>query len=320
VKPTTVLMTSTGEAHLLRHSLPAALAQDDADVVVVDNGCLDETGDVAREHGVRVIALPEKTQYCAVMNRALEATDGEAVLLLNADCFLEPGFLAAARPRLDQPGVGSVAPKLLRTRGPDAHDHLDALDAAGMVVDRRRKNTLVGHGRPGLAFDRPGEVFGVDGAAALYRRETLEQCAVEGEVFDTDFERWASDVDLAWRARLLGWKCVYEPTAVAYHVRWYSPSTRAGMPERDRRMQFRNRYLMMVKNDTARGLVRDLPRIAAWEVGALGWALVRERHLLGAYAETARLLPAARRRRRVVQAARRTAGVDAVPFGLQVQP
>jgi hypothetical protein len=87
------------------------------------------------------------------------------------------------------------------------------------------------------------------------------------------------------------------------------------MPERDRRMQFRNRYLMMVKNDTAAGLARDLPRIAAWEIAALGYALTRERHLLGAYAETARLLPAARRRRRWVQSARRSAGVNEVPFG-----
>ena len=187
-----------------------------------------------------------------------------------------------------------------------------------MVVDRRRKNTLVGHGRPRLAYELAGEVFGVDGAAALYRRETLEACAVEGEVFDTDFERWASDVDLAWRARLLGWKCVYEPCAVAYHVRWYSPSTRAGMPERDRRMQFRNRYLMMVKNDTAPGLVKDLPTIAAWELAALTWAILREPHLLRAYGDAVRLLPAARRKRRAVQAARRSAGVDRVPFGLQV--
>lgn len=320
MKRTTVLMTSTGEAHLLRHSLPAALAQEGADVVVVDNGGLDATSQVAEEHGARVILIPAKTQYCEVTNAAIAMTGGDAVLLLNADCFLQPGFLAAARPRLDEPAVGSVAPKLLRTLGPADGERLDAIDAAGMVIDRRRKNTLVGHGRPGLAFDLPGEVFGVDGAAALYRRETLERCAVEGEVLDPDFERWASDVDLAWRARLLGWKCVYEPRAVAYHMRQYSPSTRAGMPERDRRMQFRNRYLMMVKNDTARGLVRDLPRIAAWEIAALAWALVRERHLLGAYAETAKLLPAARRRRTWVQSARRAAGAGEVPFGLEVQP
>ena len=45
-----------------------------------------------------------------------------------------------------------------------------------------------------------------------------------------DLERWASDVDLAWRARLLGWRCVYEPRALAYHVRYYSPTTRAQLP------------------------------------------------------------------------------------------
>jgi GT2 family glycosyltransferase len=317
---TTILLTSMGEAAYLRHSLPAALAQDGANVVVVDIGALDDTAAIATQHGAEVLPIPAGTTYCEVMNQAIAATTGDAVLLLNADCFLEPGFLAAARPRLDEPRVGSVAPKLIRTLGPNRSDHLDAIDAAGAVVDRRRKNSLAGHGRPSLAFDTPGEAFGADGAAALYRRDVLDQCAVEGQIFDTDFERWASDVDLAWRARLLGWRCAYEPRAVAYHVRRYSPSTRAGMPELDRRMQFRNRYLMMVKNDTARGIARDLPRIAAWEAGALTWALVRERHLLRAYSETLERLPAARRKRRAIQAARRAAGVDQVSFGLEPRP
>lgn len=314
---TTVLLTSTDESPLLRRSLPAALAQDDAEVVVVDNGSSDDTSAYAEEQGAQVLRLGARASYCEAMNAAIAATSGDAVLLLNADCFLEPGFLAAARPRLEEERVGSVAPKLIRTLGIDAGEQLDALDGAGMVIDRRRKNTLVGHGRPSLAYDEPGEAFGVDGAAALYRRETLADCALGAEVFDPDFERWASDVDLAWRARLLGWRCVYEPAAVAYHVRYYSPSTRAGMPERDRRMQFRNRYLMMVKNDTGRGLAADLPRLAAWEAAALGWSLLRERHLLRGYAEAVRLLPAARRRRALIQSARRRAGAPAVPFGLE---
>jgi GT2 family glycosyltransferase len=317
---TTILLISQDRAHDMRHSLPAALAQPDAEVIVIDNASSDDTGKLAREQGAEHLRLDARVSWAAANNAGIAQAQGDSVLLLNADCFLEPGFLAAARPRLDEDRVGSVAPKLLRTLGPDPSDRLDAIDAAGMVIDRRRKNTLVGHGRPSLAYDRPGEAFGVDGAAALYRRETLEQCAIDGEVLDPDLELWASDVDLAWRARLFGWRCVYEPDAVAYHVRRYSPSTRAGMPERDRRMQFRNRYLMMVKNDTARGLVRDLPRIAAWEVAAFGWALVRERHLLGAYAETLHLLTGARRRRALVQSARRSSGVDEVPFGLQVQP
>jgi GT2 family glycosyltransferase len=317
---TTVLLPSWDEASLLRSSLPAAVSQPGAHVVVVDNASTDDTGAVAAEHGAEHLRFDRRLSYCATMNEALRRTDGDAVLLLNADCFLEEGFLEAARTRLEEPGVCSVAPKLVRALAPDPARRLDAIDAAGLVIDRRRKNTLAGHGRPALGYDLPGEAFGADGAAALYRREALEDCALAGEVLDEDFERWASDVDLAWRARTLGWRCVYEPAAVAYHVRTYSPSTRARMPERDRRMQFRNRYLMMVKNDTPAALVRDLHRIAAYELVALFYALVRERCLLGGYRDAARLAPGAWRRRRALRERRRARAVRAVPLDLEVPP
>ena len=148
---TTVLLQSWDEAHLLRRSLPPAVAQPQAEVVVVDNASGDETGEVAAQHGARVLRLEPRRSYAQAMNEAIAATGGDAVLLLNADCFLAPGFLEGAAPRLAEPGVGSVAPKLVRTL--DGESHLDALDAAGMTVDRRRKNGLVGHGRPALAYE-----------------------------------------------------------------------------------------------------------------------------------------------------------------------
>ena len=315
---TTVLLISADRADDLRHSLPAAMAQDGAEVVVVDNASSDATGRLTAEHGARHLRFDERLSWAAANNRAIAETDGDAVLLLNADCFLAPGFLDAATGALEGPGVGSVAPKLVRTEGPEPGRRLDAIDAVGMVLDRRRKNNLAGHGRPALAYETPGPCFGPDGAAALYRRETLEDCAVDGGILDEQFEKWASDVDLAWRAQLLGWSCVYEPRAVAYHVRSYSPTTRASLPERDRRTQFRNRYLMITKNESVAGLLRDLPRIVLYEALALGHAVLRERHLLRGYAEAARLLPSALRKRRAVQRRRRP-GVR-VPFGLEPQP
>jgi GT2 family glycosyltransferase len=315
-----VPVISTNEGALLRHSLPTALDQDGAEVVVVDNASTDSTAEVAREHGVRCVRLEERSSFCRAMNAAIDAVGGDAVLFMQPDCFLAPGFLAAACARLEEPGIGSVAPKLLRTEGPASSQRLDAIDAAGMVVDRRRKNGLVGHGRPSLAYSEPGEAFGADGAVALYRRETLQDCAVDGQVFDEDLETWGSDADLAWRARLLGWRCVYEPGAVAYHVRRYSPSTRSGMPEWDRMMQFRNRYLMIAKNDPLESLARDLPRILPYELVALGFALLRERHLLGGYREAAQLLPRMRRKRAVLQRRRRDRGAPTPPYGLEPPP
>ena len=313
---TTILLISTDRAAELRHSLPAAMAQPDAEVVVLDNASTDSTPELAREHGARHLRLEQRLSWAAANNAGIAAAEGESVLLLNADCFLEPDFLEHARARFADPQIGAVAPKLVRTVGGDPADRLDLLDAAGMRVDRARRNNLTGHGRPRLAYDTPAMTFGADGAAALYRREMLSDCAVDGDVLDPVFEKWASDVDLAWRAHLMGWSCAYEPRAVAYHVRSYGPSSRATVPETDRRVQFRNRYLMMLKNDSLASFARDLPRIAAFEVLALGYALLRERHLLRGYAEALKLAPDARRKGRVIAGTRR---VDPrlVPFGLE---
>ena len=311
---------STNEGELLRHALPTVLAQEDVEVVVIDNASDDSTAEVAKELGVPCVRLDERHSFCRAMNVALRSVDGEAVLFMQPDCFLTAGFVAAALLRLAQDGVGSVAPKLVRTEGPRPEQRLDAIDTAGMVVDRRRKNGLVGHGRPALAFDRPADAFGPDGAVALYRRETLEDCTVNGQVFDEDLVTWGSDADLAWRARTLGWRCAYEPSAVAYHVRRYSPTTRAEMPKWDRMMQFRNRYLMMVKNDPLGALAKDLPRIAIYELAALGYALLVERHLLRGYVEAARLFPCMHRKRAELQRRRRGRDAPAVPYGLEPPP
>jgi hypothetical protein len=89
------------------------------------------------------------------------------------------------------------------------------------------------------------------------------------------------------------------------------------MDAASRRMQYRNRYLMMVKNDSWAEVRPDLPRIALYELLALGHVLLRERELLGAYADARRRLPRARAHRRAIQARRR---VDRVPFGLTASP
>lgn len=316
---------STGEGDLLRHSLPAALAQHDVEVVVLDNASDDSTSDVASEHGVRCLRLDERHSFSRAMNVAMRSVDTEAILFVQPDCFLAPGFVAAASRHLDDPGVGSVAPKLIRTEGPGRHQHLDAIDTAGMSLDRRRKNGLVGHGRPALAFDTESEAFGADGAVALYRRRALDDAAAGGEVFDEDLvvirdgvpADWAADADLAWRTRLMGWRCVYEPGAVAHHIRRYSPSTRASMPEWQRTVQFRNRYLMMAKNDPLASFLRDLPRILPYELLALGFALLRERFLLRGYVEAGRLLPRMLGKRRELQRRRRLRGAAPPPYGLE---
>jgi GT2 family glycosyltransferase len=308
------VMLASDEAPLLEHSLAGAAADGFDDGIVVDNASGDTTGEVAERFGVQRLRLERRVPYTEAMNAGLRLMWTDAVALLQADTFIAPGYRARCLEALSEPGVGSVAPKLLRATGPHLGERLPVLDAAGMSVDRRRKNSLVGHGSPQDTYTTAAEAFGADGAAAMYRRQALDDCTIDGEVFDENMPGWGCDADLAWRARVLGWRARYEPRAVVHHIRAYSPTTRSRMSPRDRRTQFRNRYLMIAKNDSLADLVRDAGPLLLYELLALGYALLRERELLGGYVDAARRLPGALRRRRLIQARRAPARV---PFGLE---
>ena len=301
----TAVVLSVDEAHRLETCLPA-LAQADA-VVVVDNACTDDTASVAAGHGARVVRLDERVSYAAAMNAGIaQATGTDAVLLVNADCVLGAGAIGAMARWLEaDPRLGAVAPKLLRA------EHPDRIDAAGMLLDRRRKNNVVGHNAAAGEYAERADVFGPDGACGLWRRATLDDVAPGGEVFDETLALWASDADLAWRARLRGWRALYEPAATGHHVRFFSPSTRSRVDASHRRLQFRNRLLMIAKNDSVRDLVRDAHHVLVYELLALAYALVAERDLLPAYRDAWRALPQERRRR-----AARPARRARPPYGL----
>lgn len=302
------VVLSVDEAALLEDCLPALRAADE--VLVIDNACGDATRAVAERCGARVLALTERQSYAAAVNAGFAAVaDADAVLLVNADCVIEAGAVAALAGALEaDPGLGSAAPKLLGRDGA-------RVDAAGITVDRRRKNLLVGHGAPASAYAVAGPAFGGDGAAVLWRRAALDDCAVAGELLDEDMGLWATESDLAWRAQLRGWRCAYVPAAVGHHVaRTYSPSTpRRQIAASHRRLQFRNRLLMLLKNETRAGLLHDLPRIAAYELTALAFALLLDRPLLPAYADVWRARHSIRRRRRAIQA---RVVSERPPFGL----
>jgi len=73
-------------------------------------------------------------------------------------------------------------------------------------------------------------VFGATAAAALYRRDMIADMSEDGAFFDPDFFVYREDADVAWRAQLLGWRCLYTPHARGYHVRNVLPGKRRALP------------------------------------------------------------------------------------------
>ena len=276
------------------------------EIIVVDNGSVDGSVEIVRSRersGVRLIALGRNAGFCAANNEGFASASGDAVLFLNPDVELEPEFLdRALAPFASDERIGSVAGKLLRFDGA-------TVDSAGQCLARSRRIVERGYGRRDTGqFEEAGYVFSVCGAAALYRRETIEDLLVGGELFDPDFFAFSEDLDLGWRARNAGWRAYYEPRAIGRHFRGGSGapvgflSSRAAILRRGASVRchiLKNRYLTLIKNDRPSHLLRDLPFVAARESALLGVALVSGPAVWAGLARSLPLVTRAMARRRL---------------------
>jgi GT2 family glycosyltransferase len=287
--------------------LEAALAQTGAafQVRVLDNASEDDTRAIVRRMGVELIASERNLGYAAAHNRLIDSSESDYVLTLNPDARLYPGFLATLSAALDAaPEVGSACGKLLRVEAFDGDPV--GIDGMGIYMRRSRRQGLLYEGAALDAVpETPFPVFGVDGACAFYRRAMLDDIRVEGEVFDADFFMHKEDIDVAWRARLRGWGALCVPTAAAAHVRAFRPGRRERVSAYMRCLGTRNRWLLLLKNEMAAGLRRDLLWIAGYDLAILGYLLLRERASLRAVESAWRLRGRMLAKRRIIQARRR---------------
>ena len=126
-------------------------------------------------------------------------------------------------------------------------------------------------------------VFGATAAAALYRREMIEDIAVDGEFFDCDFFVYREDADVAWRAQLMGWRCLYAPYARGYHVRKVLPGNRRALPAEINMHSVKNRFLLRIKNMTWSLYRKNWLSITCRDLVVVGCCLVREQTSLKAF-------------------------------------
>ncbi len=300
-----VIVVTWNHASFIPACLEALVAQTypKMEIIVVDNASQDGCAGWVRAHFPQVTLLEQERNlgFAAGFNRGAQVAHGEWLLSVNPDLMPEPGFVSQLMmTALADPRLGIVAPKLLRGDDPSR------LDSTGLFIDRRRRpydrgQMQVDRGQ----YDQALDIFGACGAAALYRKKMLEEIAVENEYFDEDFFAYGEDADLAWRARLLGWRVCFAPRARARHARGWGDTLRKVAPDAPRgpRLALRNRYLMCIKNDGLDYWLKDLPWILSAELPRLAYmAFTRPAALLG-LVDVIRLAPAAYRKRRAIRRA-----------------
>ena len=181
------------------------------ETIVADNGSTDGSLELlARDYAwVRVLPLGENRGFAGACNAGMRAARGEIVVLLNNDTEADPHWLEEVVAAFQRhPKAGLVASKML------LFDRRDTFHTAG---DFYRLDGIPGNRgvwqRDVGQYNREEYVFSACGGSAAYRKSVLEQIGL----LDEDFFFSCEDVDLAWRAQLTGYRCVYAPRAVVYH-------------------------------------------------------------------------------------------------------
>jgi len=265
-----VVIPNWNGRELLAQCLPAVLSQTYApiEVIVVDNGSHDSSADWVASNfpDITLIRNAINMGFAVGSSLGIKQSSGAFVATLNNDAYANPDWIAVLVNVIEKdPQIGMCASQMV------LHSDPGRIDSAGIAIDRA-----------GIAWDRLGgqpvsasesapiEVFGPCAGAALYRRAMLDDIGF----FDEDFFMYLEDVDLAWRARLRGWRCLYVPDAVVHHV--HSASGREGSPFK-RQLLGRNKVWTIVKNYPSPALWAYLPAILAYDLGAVLFALLFQR-------------------------------------------
>jgi len=257
------------------------------EVIVIDNNSTDGTADILEqfENCCRIVYNEENIGFSAAQNQAIALSEAEWVLTLNPDVLLLQGFIEALvnAGNID-PRVGTVCGKLMTMKASFDFPEEPLVDSTGIYFTPNLRHLDRGSLRLDDGRFRNYEyVFGATAAAALYRREMVEDISIQGEFFDNDFFAYREDADVAWRAQLMDWKCLYVPYAKGYHVRKALPGNRRELTAEINMHSVKNRFLLRMKNITVDVYRRNFFSITARDIVVVSCCLLWEHSSLRAF-------------------------------------
>jgi len=232
-------------------------------VIVVDNGSHDGTAQLVRERfpGMTLVELSDNVGFGRAVNAGARAGEGDAIVLVNNDVLVAPGFVDAIVAPLAAPAVGMVA-------GLTTIPETDLVDGFGIELDgallayNRARHAPVGSPAGRLAMP--------SGGAAAYRRSAWEAAAG----FDEALFAYGEDVDLGLRLRALGWEAAEAADARGVHLG--GATTGVDSPLQRELAGFARGFLLRRYGILA---TRAAPRALAFDALVVGWGLVRHRTL-----------------------------------------
>lgn len=213
------------------------------EVIIVDNGSRDGSQEFIRNYREKVdfpIVLIENSQnlgFAEAVNQGISKARYDYIFSLNNDTVVKKSAILELLNLLNtEERIFSVSSKMVQFNNPELID--DAGDDYTLLAYTKKR----GNNQNLNKFIEVSEVFSSCAGAALYRKDLLEELGG----FDSEFFAYMEDVDLGYRARINGYKNLFCPNAIVYHIG--SATTGSQYNEFKVRLAARNNVWVVYKN------------------------------------------------------------------------
>jgi GT2 family glycosyltransferase len=288
-KLSVVIVNWNGEKYLYK-CIESLLNQtlNDMEIVFVDNSSTDNSLKLVQENFNKKLKIVSNINngYAGGANVGINYSNSDYVAIINPDVVFDPEYMERCCDFLEKNyKVAAVTGKLLKYDF-DTNEKLNVIDSVGISVRHDRYAYDIGQNEVDIGkYDATNRVFAICGAAAVFKKESLEKIKYENEYFDEDFFAYKEDIDLCWRLNWAGFKCFYIHDALAYHGRAMNSAIGFFEKIKNRKIQsaylkgisFRNHYLMILKNDTKKTMRKDFLFLLIRLIKFLVFSLVFER-------------------------------------------
>jgi GT2 family glycosyltransferase len=211
-----IILVAWNSAIYMPRCLSGLVAQtySDFEVIIIDNGSSDEALSGLEEKypilNLRVERLQKNLGFAVANNIGARLANGKWLALLNADAFPAPDWLEQlVQAADDNPGFTFFTSRQIQANTPELLDGTgDAYHVSGFAWRQHYNHPASKYGF------QSAEVFSACAAAALYSRDDF----IKIGGFDEDYFSYFEDVDLGFRLRLTGGRCLYVPEAVVHHI------------------------------------------------------------------------------------------------------
>lgn len=306
-KRTAIVILNWNGEKLFDKFMPSVLEYsqgENTEIIVADNGSTDNSISYLKQYfpSVKIIDLQHNYGFAEGYNQALKQVEADYLVLLNSDVEVSRNWLEPCISRFEtDKEIAAVQPKILSFNAPENFEYAGA---AGGFIDKFGypfcRGRILNHiEKDENQYNQATEIFWATGACLFIRADVFKNTGG----FDGDFFAHMEEIDLCWRLKNQGYKIVYEPQSVVYHLG--GATLTYGSPKKIY-LNFRNNLFMLYKNLPKTKFKRiffirmNLDGVAAVKF-LLGFNLKEFCAVIRAHASFYRNLPKLIRKREIIQ-------------------